>query len=82
MNIRPVSTEMLRHLSAAEETACQDGASAFPRVILLEELTARAATRPRRGWQWAFGGRGENLETMSYLALWVCAWLTVALCLF
>jgi hypothetical protein len=80
MNIRVVSTGMLRHLGAAEEAGPRDSTSAFRRLILFENLAAKAGIRSRPGWHTAFRGRGQGLETMSYLALWLCAWMTVLLC--
>ena len=80
MNIRIVSAEFLPRPGGAERAAFRDSVSAFRRLILFKERAAKAGTRSGLRWHPAFGGRGQKLEMMSFLALWLSAWLTVLLC--
>ena len=81
MNTKAMSMEILPVMNTATRT----GEAVMPpqhvRLVLLENLAERTDPFARLR-VWPDGPTlGKRWETLSYLILWGCGWLGVALCL-
>jgi hypothetical protein len=74
--------EFLPGMRAAEQISVGAEPSVLPQVVLFEEATVRVERRSRRSLAPSRHRTGEFWETLTYLALWICGWAGVGLCLF
>jgi hypothetical protein len=81
MNTKAMSMEILPVMNAATGTGKVATPTQNARLVLLENLAERTECFGRLG-AWPYGPTlGKRWETLSYLILWGCGWLGVALCL-
>lgn len=81
MNTKAMSMEILPVMNAATGTGEVAVTVQRRRLIVPENLSTRLAPFARLRI-WTNGATlGRRWETLSYLVLWGCGWLSVALCL-
>lgn len=82
MNTRTIAVEFLPAISATEQIPVTVECAVIPRLLLFEALPVRVEPRSQRLLAPTHHRTVEFWETLTYLALWICGWAGVGLCLF